>query len=270
MGAAISFYTVFSIAPLLVIVIGVAGLVFDQARARAQIVAQIRDLVGDSGSRAIQGLLESAADPTKSGLAALIGVGALLLGATSVFAELQSALDRVWHVPPAKQSGLWQLARTRLLSFGLILGIGFLLAVSLLLSAALTAIGTWWGPVFGGWGVTLRIINAVFGFAMVTVLFAVIYRFLPRISIGWRDVGVGAVVTAVLFEVGKELIGAYLGKSGVTSAFGAAASLAVLMLWVYYSAQVFLLGAEFTWVYAHEFGSRRNQGAADARVNVAS
>jgi membrane protein len=258
MGAAISYYTVFSIAPLLLIVIAVAGLVFDRSAAEQQIIGQLGSLLGPTGAAAVAELLRGAAQSQRSGLAAAVGIAALLLGSTSVFAELQSALDRIWRVPAAREvQGWWALLRARLLSFGMILGIGFLLAVSLSLSAALSALNSWWGSAFEGWAITLKIINAVVSFGVITLLFAMIYKFLPQARIGWRDVWIGALVTSLLFEIGKELIGVYLGTSGITSTFGAAGSLAVLLVWVYYSAQVFLLGAEFTWVFAHERGTRR-------------
>jgi membrane protein len=267
MGAALSFYTIFSLAPLLVIVIALAGLAFDQNSVREQIVTQLRGLVGEGGAQMVRDLLVSVADPKKSGVAAIAGVCALLIGATSVFAELQSALDRVWRAPATTRAvGLWALLRARLLSFGMVLAIGFLLAVSLALSAALHALTSWWGPVFSAWPLTLALLNALFSFAVVTLLFAFIYRVLPRASIGWGDVGIGALVTALLFELGKQLIGLYLGTSGVNTTFGAAGSLAVLLLWVYYSAQIFLLGAEFTWVYAHEAGSLRAPSASPPRL----
>ncbi len=190
----------------------------------------------------------------------------LLLGATTVFAELQSALDRIWKAPAAqRKEGVWAMLRARVLSFGLILAIGFLLLVSLVLSAALAALGTFWGSLFGGWEALLHVANLVVSVLVVTVLFAVIYKFLPRVNIAWHDVWVGAAVTAILFSIGKFLIGLYIGKSGVVSGFGAAGSLAVVLVWVYYSAQIFLLGAEFTWVYAHEFGSRQGEDMTAAR-----
>jgi membrane protein len=181
----------------------------------------------------------------------------LVIGATTVFAELQSALDRIWEVPERqKASGLWLLIRQRLLSFGMILALGLLLLVSLVASAALAALGEWWGGFFENWEAVLHIINFAASFAVVTGLFAAIYKIMPRAKIAWRDVWTGAIVTALLFTMGKFLIGLYLGKSGITSGFGAAGSLVVLLVWVYYSAQIFLLGAEFTWVYAHATGSR--------------
>lgn len=258
MGAAIAYYTVFSLAPLLLIAVALVGLVFDPLSAQNQLVNQLEALMGPAGAQAVRLLLANVADPKSSGMAAAIGTAAFVLGATSVFAELQSALDRIWRVQnPAPVRHLWAFIRTRLLSFGMILGIGFLLMVSLALSTALSALGAWWSPMFEGWQITLTTINILFSFVIVTLLFAMIFKFLPHVRISWRDVSIGAVVTALLFEVGKQLIGFYLGRSGIASVFGAAGSLAVLLLWVYYSAQVFLLGAEFTWVYAHRVGSLR-------------
>lgn len=263
MGAALSYYTMFSLAPLLVIVIAVAGLVFGQDAAQGQILAQLRGLMGEEGALAVEGLLKSASDPNKSGIATVVGVFTLLLGATTVFGELQSALDRIWRSPAvAKGGGLWKLLRGRVLSFGMILGIGFLLMVSLAVSAALAALGKWWGPWFGNWEVLLQALNFVVSFAVTTLLFAMIYKILPRVRIGWKDVWIGAAVTALLFTIGKFLIGLYLGKSAVTSAFGAAGSIVVVLVWVYYSAQIFLLGAEFTWVYAYRHGTRAGQPEA--------
>jgi membrane protein len=187
----------------------------------------------------------------------------LIVGATSIFAELQSDLDRIWRVPPAaKPSGIWGILRTRLLSFGLVVSIGFLLLVSLVVSAGLAAFGKWYGALFPAWVVTMQIVNQVVSLGFVTVLFAMMYRILPSTRVAWRDVWQGAFVTAVLFTIGKFLIGLYLGKAGVASGFGAAGSIVVLLVWVFYSAQIFLLGAEFTWVYAHREGSRAADTAA--------
>jgi membrane protein len=260
MGAALAYYTMFSVAPLLLIVVSVAGLVFGEEAARGQIHAQLADLMGETGAKALQGLLESVHKPAEGIVATLIGIGVLVVGATTVFAELQDALDRIWRAPVRDRSGgIWGLLRARVLSFGMIMGLGFLLMVSLVFSAALSALGNWWAPLFGGWEVLLQAVNFVVSFAMVTLIFAMIYKVMPRVHVAWRDVWVGAGVTSMLFTIGKLLIGLYIGKSGVTSGFGAAGSLAVVLLWVYWSAQIFLMGAEFTWVYAHTFGSRRNQ-----------
>ena len=257
MGAALAYYTLFSMAPLLIIVIAVAGLVFGQDAARGEIVSQVQGLIGPEGAIAVQGLLKSVSEPTQSIFATVVSVITLLIGATTVFAELQSDLDRIWRVPaPARESGLWTLLRTRLLSFGLVLGLAFLLLVSLVVSAVLAAIGKWSNGIFGGWELALQAINFGISLLITTALFAMIYKLMPRARIAWRDVWVGAAVTALLFGIGKFLIGLYLGTTGVASSFGAAGSLVVLLVWVYFSAQIFLLGAEFTWVYSHEFGSR--------------
>jgi len=263
MGAAIAYYTLFSIAPLLIIVIAIAGLVFGADVARTAVVEQLYRLIGRDGAVAVQALLGSSSEPGRNVVATLISILTLLFGATTVFAELQSALDRIWQVPvPPKASGIWQVLRQRLLSFGIILVLGLLMLVSLVISAALAALGSWWGGFLEGWGAVLEAFNAVVSFATVTGLFAAIYKIMPRARIAWRDVWVGAAVTALLFTIGKFLIGVYLGTSGITSTFGAAGSLVVMMVWVYYSAQIFLFGAEFTWVYAHMSGTRPARPAA--------
>ena len=257
MGAALSYYTLFSLAPLLIIVIAVAGMVFGQEAAQGAIVSQLSGIMGADGAAAIEGMLKAAREPTKGVLATVIGIALLLVGATAIFAELQSALDRIWRVPAAKaESGIWHLLRTRLLSFGLVLGLGFLLVVSLVVSASLAALGTWWGGWFGGWDVILQVVNFAVSIAIFTLLFAMIYKIMPRARISWGDVWLGAAVTASLFTAGKLVIGLYLGKSGLASGYGAASSLVVLVAWVYYSAQIFLFGAEYTWVYANQVGSR--------------
>ena len=259
MGAALAYYTVFSIAPLLLIVISIAGLVFGDQAARGEIFSQLEGMLGAPGAVAVQGLLESVREPTESVTATVFGVVLLLIGATSVFSELQDALDRIWRAPVrAGQFGFWGLIRARLLSCGMILGIGFLLMVSLVASAALAALRKWWGPVVSDWAAAASIIELGSSFLVITVVFAMIYKIMPRVRIDWKDVWIGAAATSMLFTVGKFLIGVYIGRSGIASGFGAAASLVVVLVWVYYSAQIFLLGAEFTWVYAHKFGSRRD------------
>ncbi|RZL65004.1 MAG: YihY/virulence factor BrkB family protein [Variovorax sp.] len=256
MGAAISYYTMFSLAPLLVIVIAVAGALFGREAVQGEIVAQLQGLIGREGAIAVQGLVASASEPSRGLVAGIISVAVLLVGATTVFAELQSALDRIWHVPEkAKPTGLWAILRARVLSFGLILGLAFLLMVSLVLSAGLAAFGTWTGSLMPGWELLLQGLNVVVSLGITTLLFGMIFKFMPTVPIRWHDVWIGAGVTAVLFEVGKMAIGLYLGKSGVTESFAAAGSLVVLLAWVYYAAQIFLLGAEFTKVYANEHGS---------------
>ncbi len=271
MGAALAYYTLFSLAPLLIIAIAVAGLVFGQDAARGEIVAQIQGLIGREGAIAVQGLLKSASAPAQDILATAISVVTLVIGATTVFAELQSDLDRIWRVPaPARVNGIWSFVRSRLLSFGLVLGLGFLLLVSLVVSAAIAAFGKWSYGFFEGREAYLHTLNFGISFAITTALFALIFKLMPRASIAWRDVWIGAGVTSLLFEIGKLLIGLYLGTTSVASGFGAAGSLVVLLLWVYFSAQVFLLGAEFTWVYAHEYGSKRAQAGDKTAAAVPS
>ena len=257
MGAALSYYSLFSIAPLLLIVIGIAGAAFGEEAARGAIFGQLQGLIGADSAKAVEAMLQAADKPKQGLVSTIIGVAILVLGAMTVFGELQNALDRIWRAPARTQtSGLWNLLRTRLLSFGMILGVAFLLMVSLVLSAALAALGKWWGPAFG---VLAHGVDILVSFGLVTVVFALIYRFIPRVHVAWHDVWLGAAVTSLLFAIGKFLIGLYLGKASVASTFGAAGSLVVLMIWVYYSAQIFLFGAEFTWVYAHRLGSRRGE-----------
>ncbi|SFP85680.1 membrane protein [Variovorax sp. OK605] len=273
MGAAIAYYTMFSLAPLLVIVIAVAGALFGAEAVQGQIAAQLSGLIGQEGALAVQGLIRSASEPSRGLIAGAISICVLVVGATTVFAELQSALDRIWHVPErVKPKGVWGVLRARVLSFGLILGLAFLLMVSLIVSAALAAFGSWSTGLFPGWELLLQSVNVLVSLAILTLLFAMIFKFMPSAPIAWHDVWIGAVVTAVLFEVGKVLIGLYLGKSGVTESFAAAGSLVVLLAWVYYAAQIFLLGAEFTKVYASTHGSvaaAKAQAATDKTARQA-
>ena len=258
MGAALAYYTAFSLAPLLLIVISIAGLVFGADAARGEIFGQLRSTMGDSAAAGIESLLASVSKPSEGITATVIGVLVLLVGATTVFGELQDALDRIWRAPArAGGSGLWQLLRARLLSFGMIFGIAFLLMVSLVLGAGMAALGKWWGGAFVGWEVLAQVLNALASFALTAAVFAFIYKLMPRVRVEWRDVLIGALITALLFTVGKTLIGLYIGKTGVASGFGAAGSIVIVLVWVYYSAQIFLMGAEFTWVYACSFGSMR-------------
>jgi membrane protein len=263
MGAALAYYTLFSIAPLLLIVISTAGLVFGEQAVRGEIFDQLRGLMGEQGAQAVQTLLESVSQPEKSAAGTIIGTVLLLVGATTVFGELQDAFDRIWRAPVKEETGWWKVLRGRLLSFGVILGIGFLLIVSLVFSAALAALGKWWGPYFPGLEVLAIAVNFIFSFALMTAMFAMLYKFMPRVKIAWKDVWAGATVTALLFAVGKLLIGLYIGKSAISSGYGAAGSLVVVLVWVYYSAQIFLLGAEFTRIYSHSHGSRKEQAAPE-------
>ncbi len=259
MGAALAFYTLFSIAPLLLIVLSVTGFFFGVEAARGEIAGQLNSLMGEQGASAVQALLKNVNKPEDGFIASIIGVALLLIGATTVFAELQSALDRIWCVPErAKVNGIIALLRDRLLSFGMILGVGFILMVSLVFSATLSAIGKWWSPEFREWILLLNIFNTVFGFLMTTAMFALIYKFMPSAKVRWSEVWIGAVMTATLFTLGKFLIGLYISKSAIASGFGVAGSLVALLIWVYYSAQIFLLGAEFTWAYSTIYGSRKS------------
>ena len=237
MGAALSYYTIFSLAPLLLIVISIAGLFFGADAVRGEIFGQLRGMMGDDAAKAVEGVLASVSKPAESIAAAVTGVAVLLIGATAVFGELQDALDRIWRAPArARSGGHWAIVHSRLLSFGMILGIAFLLMVSLVLGAAMAALGKWWGGFFGGWQTLAQSATAIVDFILTFVVFAMIYKFMPRARLRWDDVWPGALVTAMLFTVDKFLIGVYIGKSGVASAFGAAGSLVIELVWVYYSA----------------------------------
>ena len=267
MGAALSYYTLFSIAPLLIIVIAVAGLAFGDEAARGAIFSELRGMTGDEGAKAVEGMVQAADKPREGMVASVIGVLLLALGATTVFGELQNALDRIWRAPAREDaSGLWRLLRSRLLSLGMILGIAFLLMVSLIFDMVLQGLGKVWGT--GPLEAFAQALNLLIGFGLTTTIFALIYKLMPRAKIEWHDVWVGAAVTALLFTLGKFLISVYIGRSAVASSFGAAGSLVVVMIWVYYSAQIFLLGAEFTWVYAHSHGSRRGEKRPGAPVDA--
>jgi membrane protein len=261
-GAAIAYYTIFSIAPVLLIVIAIAGLVFGRDAAQGAIVAQLSGLMGQQSAEALQSMLKSAGNTSSGTLATIIGVGALLVTASGVFGEMQTALNAIWKAK-ANSSTVSRLIRARIVSLGLVMALGFLLMVSLVLSAALAAVGTYLYGIFPGIRLLLQIANFVISFALISLLFAAIYKFLPDTPIAWRDVAMGAVVTALLFTIGKTLIGLYIGSSQVASSYGAAGALIVILLWIYYSAQIFLLGAEFTKCYAHSHGSRTlNQAEA--------
>jgi membrane protein len=260
MGAGLAYYTVFSLAPLLVIVIAIAGLLFGSDVASGYLYGQLGDLLGEQGADAVRDMVESAHSTGEGVIATAVGAVLLAVGATTVFGELQSDLDRIWKAPAAKKSeGLWGMVRGRVLSFGLVVSLGFLMLVSLVVSAGLAALGKWWGGLIGNVEWLLEVLDFVVSLAVITAMFALMYKILPRVKIGWHDVWIGAIVTALLFTVGKVLVGLYLGKSNIASSFGTAGALAVLLVWVYYSAQIFLLGAEFTWVYAHRYGTRQGQ-----------
>jgi membrane protein len=263
MGAAIAFYTLFAIAPILLIVIWVAGKFIGSDVVQAHILVQMRMLLGEPGAAAVSDLLLSAKNGTRSSLSTAAGIVAVFMGATSVFAELQNALHRIWRTPPRTLvEGLWHALRARLLSFGLVLGVGFLLLVSLVASAGLEGFGNWLSPFMGKFRDLVLVLDTLLGLVIATTLFAMIYKYVPRETIAWGDVWVGALVTASLFTAGKLVIVVYLGKIAFASAYGVAGSFLVLLLWVYYSAQIVLLGAEFTRNFAYAHGSRRELAEA--------
>jgi len=252
-SAALAFYTIFSLAPVLVVVISLAGAVFGEEAVRGQIFGQFRDLMGDQAALLVQEVLQSAARPAAGRVAAIVGIVTLILGATAVFGQLQDALNTVWEVAPKPGAVLTTLLRKRLLSFAIVLGLGFLLAVSLVLSAALAGLGGYLERLLPVHVVILRVTNFLLSFLLITLLFAMIYRLLPDVKLDWKDVWLGAAVTSLLFVIGKALISLYLGRTGVASAYGAAGSLVVVLLWVYYSSLIFFFGAVFTRIHSRQY-----------------
>jgi membrane protein len=255
LAAALAYYTVFALAPLLIIVIAVAGLVFGQEAARGELIAQIQGLVGQEGAQLIETMVESASKPTSGIIATTIAIATILFGASGLFGQLQDALNTIWEVEPKPERGILGMIKDRFLSFTMVLGIGFLLLVSLIVSAVLSALNPYLKDLLPGSIYWIQILNFIISFGVITLLFAMIYKILPDVEIAWDDVWIGAVVTSLLFNLGKFLIGLYLGNSSAGSAYGAAGSLVILLLWVYYSAQILLFGAEFTQVYAKRRGS---------------
>jgi membrane protein len=266
MGAALAFYTLFAIAPILLIVIWVAGFIIRPDIVQQHILGQLRILLGDPGAEAVRDLLLSSKYSARSAYSTAAGIVAVFIGATSVFAELQNALNRIWRTPPRSVvQGLWHALRARLLSFGWVLGVGFLLLVSLVASAGLEAIGSWLETFLADWRSLVFALNVLLGLGMATILFAMIYKYVPRETIAWGDVWIGGFVTASLFTAGKWVIVIFLGKIAFASGYGIAGSFLVLLLWVYYSAQIFLLGAEFTCNYAYAHGSRTGRAGEHRR-----
>jgi membrane protein len=261
-GAAIAFYTVTSIAPILLIVVAIAGLVFGREAAQGAITAQLGDLMGRQTADVLQSAVANSANPTSGTIATIIGLVAVIATASGVFGEMQSALNVIWKAKP-EGTTVSRLIRARAASLGLVASLGFLLIVSLAVSAALTALGDYLNGILPFGKLIASVLNTVISVGLLSLLFAAIYKVLPDRPIAWGDVLVGAVVTAVLFTIGKSLIGWYIGSSAVASTYGAAGALIVLLLWVYYSAQIFLLGAEFTKAYANRHGSRKHAPVAD-------
>jgi len=260
LSAALAYYTIFSLAPLLVIIIAITGLFWEQGAVQTQVMNQVEGLVGTEGRTFISDLLTSASNPARGITATIIGIITLLFGALGVFNELHNALNTIWEVKEEETKGFLESIKkvifSRLLSFTMILGIGFLLLVSLVISAGLSAVQETIGNAIPLSEILLQILNLIISIGVITVLFALMFKFLPDAEIAWRDVWLGAFVTAILFSLGKFLIGLYLGNSAVASSFGAAGSLVLLLIWIYYSAQILLFGAEFTQVYANKYGSK--------------
>ena len=256
LAAALSYYTLFSVAPLLVIAIAVAGFVFGREAAQNQVVAALQGVIGQESAQAVQDVVENASKQPQTGIVSTVaGVVALIFGAGGVVGQLQTSLNMLWGVTPKPGQGVWGVIRQRFLSFAMVLGIGFLLLVSLLVSAFVTGLTTWMGGLLGGAEFIAHALDLLVSFVFITALFAMIYKFLPDVHIQWRDVWIGAVITSLLFTIGKFLIGLYIGSSAVSSTYGAAGSLITVLLWVYYSSLIVFLGAELTQVYATEYGS---------------
>ena len=253
LGASLAYYTLFALSPVLLVATAIAGLVFGAEAVRGEIVGQIQGLVGRQGAEAVQAMLESASRPSSSIPATIIGLVTLFLGATGAFLELQTALNAIWRVKPRPGANVRDFVVQRLISFGLVVGVGFLLLVSLLVSAALAALSRYLGQIFPALTAFWEAGNVLVSLFVITLLFAMVYKILPDVRLRWRDVWVGSLVTAGFFSIGKQLIGLYLGTSSVGSSYGAAGSVVVLLIWVYYSAQVVLLGAEFTRFYVERF-----------------
>jgi membrane protein len=256
LAAALSYYTLFSLAPLLLIAIGVAGLVFGREAAQNQIVETLQGMIGQDSAKAVQEMIQASSEKPKTGmLSTIIGFVALLFGAGGVVGQLQTSLNKMWEVTPKPGQGIWGFLRQRFFSFAMVLAIGFLLLVSLVVTAVLSSFTAMLGSLLGNATFVAHAIDILISFGFVTLLFALIYKYVPDVEIQWRDVWVGAALTSILFTIGKYLIGLYIGTSGVSSTFGAAGSLITILVWVYYSSLIFFLGAEFTRVYATQYGS---------------
>jgi membrane protein len=252
-GAAVAYYSVFSLGPLLVIAVAIAGLAFGEQAARGEVELQLRGVLGDATAKAVDALLVGARRPQHGILATLAGTAVLIFTALGVLIELKDAFNTVWEVNTRKISGAWQFIRSYLVSLAAVVLLGFLLLVSLVFSAVLSAVGKYSGAQLAE--ATLQITGSLVSFGVITLLFAMMFKWLPDALVWWRDVWLGAAITAALFEIGNLLIGIYIGKKSLESTYGAAASLVVFLIWVYYSAQIILLGAEFTHVYARHHGS---------------
>jgi membrane protein len=254
LAASLSFYTMLSIAPLLVLAVAIAGFVFGTEQAQAQLLSQIQGLVGPQGAQVVERMLDNASQPNVRSIAGLIGLATLIWGASNVFSQLQEAMNIIWNVERKPSAGIMATVKDRLLSFSLVLAIGFLLLVSLVVSAVLSALGAFMADILPGGELLWQVVNFLISLGVITLLFAMMYRVLPDAKVAWRDMWLGAFITALLFVIGKQLLGVYLGRQSFGSTYGAAGSLVVLLVWIYYSAQIFFFGAEFTQVYATRYG----------------
>ena len=259
LGASVAFYTLLSFAPLLILTVAMVGLVFDQHRAQTALVDQAKQMIGDRGGDTVKSLLENAQKPASGLAASVLAFLTLLFGASGVFSELRDALNIIWDAEPKNESGLMGMVKGRLFSFGMVLSVGFLLLVSLLISAGLALLGKFFSELLPLPAAVFEVVNFVVSFVVITALFALLFMFVPARHISWRDVRIGAIGTALLFTIGKFLLGFYLGKASVGSAYGAAGSLVAVIVWVYYSAQIFFFGAEFTRVHADARAESRRQ-----------
>jgi membrane protein len=262
-SASLSYYTVFSIAPLLLIATAVASFAFGREAVTGQLQSELEGMVGESGAKAIQEMMKSASKPGAGIVATILGVAMVVIGATGAFVELQDTLNDMWGVDKNKSSGIIGFLRARVVSLAMVLVIAFLLLVSLVVSTGLSAVGAYSAQVLPAWQITLQIVNLVASFLVITLLFAAIYKVLPNVKIAWRDVWLGAAVTSVLFSIGKLLIGLYLGKSSASSSYGAAGSFAVLLIWINFSSMILFLGAEFTQVVSRARRGIKDKGGSE-------
>jgi membrane protein len=257
-GAALAYYSVFSLGPIIVIAIAVAGFFFGHDAVTGQVTSSIKGMLGDTGAKAIEAMLADAGRPRKGLIATLLGLGALLFAAIGVVVQLKDALNTVWEVGETSGSGIWHFLRNYVVSLAAVLALGFLLMVSLLVTTALAALG----KIAGGEHGVLHFVSVLVSFLVIALLFAMMFKWLPDAAIDWYDVWLGALLTAALFEIGKFAIGFYIGKQGLESTYGAAASIVVVLIWVYYSSQIILMGAEFTHAFENQHGSKKDGKAS--------